>query len=63
MHGPIYDYLEKKKLKFSYQGYFKKKKKIIQRIIFRIVRVKEWNRMRPWALKPATSKEIIGTMT
>lgn len=26
MHGPIYDYLEKKKLKFSYQGYFKKKK-------------------------------------
>lgn len=23
------------------------KKKIIQRIIFRIVRVKEWNRMRP----------------
>lgn len=39
------------------------KKKIIQRIIFRIVRVKEWNRMRPWALKPATSKEIIGTMT
>lgn len=26
MHGPIYDYLERKKLKFSYQGYFKKKK-------------------------------------
>lgn len=26
MHGPIYDYLEKKKLKFSYQDYFKKEK-------------------------------------
>lgn len=52
-----------KKIEIFLSRLFQKKKKIIQRIIFRIVRVKEWNRMRPWALKPATSKEIIGTMT
>lgn len=52
-----------KKIEIFLSRLFQKKKKIIQQIIFRIVRVKEWNRMRPWALKPATSKEIIGTMT
>lgn len=37
----------KKKIEIFLSRLFQKKKKIIQRIIFRIVRVKEWNRMRP----------------
>lgn len=36
MHGPIYDYLEKKKLKFSYQGYFKKKKKLYDELFLEL---------------------------
>lgn len=36
-----------KKIEIFLSRLFQKKKKIIQQIIFRIVRVKEWNRMRP----------------
>lgn len=63
MYGPIYDHLQKKKkLKFSYQGYFyKKKKKKLYNDIFRIVRVEIVEQDSTLSLKaPLPRKKLSG---